>query len=182
MSTLINVCDIECTCDNGHSNQNSDIIEFGISVIDYRSLEIVKAASIIVKPTTQNISSYCTTLTSITQEMVDEGITFIEACSILRKEYASTNRIWGSWGNFDKHIIQDQCERENVPYPFGYVTHLNIKTLFKLAYPSLKKEVDMTTALKIMNIEMKGTLHRGSDDSLNIALIFCVLLKRLRVK
>jgi len=180
MSTLINICDVECTCDKGHSNQNADIIEFGISVVDYRSLEIVKTDSIIVKPTTQNISSYCTTLTSITQEMVDEGITFTEACSILHKEYASSNRIWGSWGNFDKHIIQDQCERENVPYPFGYVTHLNIKTLFKL-YKNLKIEVDMMKALQILGIQHIGTHHRGDNDAYHISFIFLEILKKLRL-
>lgn len=179
MGNLINIIDCEATCDNGHSNQNSEIIEFGISVVDYRSLEIVKTDSIIVKPTTQSISSYCTSLTSITQEMADKGFTFTEACKILRKEYASTNRIWGSWGNFDKHIIQDQCERENVPYPFGYTTHLNIKTLFKL-YKNLKNEVDMMKSLNILGIKHTGTHHRGIDDAQNISIIFLNMLTKLR--
>lgn len=179
MSSIINIIDLECCCDRGHSNIDADIIEFGISVVDYKSLEIVKVASIIVKPTTQTISSYCTTLTSITQEMVDEGVTFTEACKILRKEYASSDRIWGSWGNFDKNKVLDQCEREDILYPFGYVTHINIKTWFKL-YKNLKVEVDMMKALQMLGIKHTGTSHRGSNDALHISLIFLEILKKMR--
>lgn len=179
MSSLCNIIDVECCCNHGHSNPDADIIEFGISVVDYKYVEIVKTASIIVKPTTQTISPYCTILTSITQEMVDEGVTFTEACKILRKEYSSSDRIWGSWGNFDRNIILDQCEREDIPYPFGYVTHFNIKTLFKL-YKNLKVEVDMMKALQMLNIRHTGTHHRGSNDAFHISLIFLEILKKLR--
>lgn len=180
MSTVINIIDCEATCNHGHSMENAEVIEFGISVVDYKHFEIIKTSSIIVKPTTQSISNYCENLTGITQKQVDiDGITFSEACEILHKEYASTNRIWGSWGNFDKFVITDQCCREEVPYPFGHVTHLNIKTLFRI-FKGLNKEVDMAKALDMLNLYHIGKHHSGELDSYNISCIFLDILRHIR--
>ena len=169
--TLVNVIDVESTCWKPFSkDQISDIIEIGITVLDYESLEIVSTESIIIKPKHGTISEFCTQLTTLTPEFVEQnGISFAEAASILNTRYDPKNRLFASWGNYDKKMFQKQCELHGIPYAFGD-KHLNIKALFASAH-ALRREVGMDSALGIAGIPLQGTHHRGGDDSRNIAAL-----------
>jgi inhibitor of KinA sporulation pathway (predicted exonuclease) len=68
----------------------------------------------------------------------------------------------------------EQCEREDIGYPFSKA-HINIKMLFALKY-SLTKDVGMMKALKLLNMPLIGTHHRGVDDSRNVANILSRIL------
>jgi inhibitor of KinA sporulation pathway (predicted exonuclease) len=135
---------------------------------------VLEPKSIIVKPTYSTVSEFCTNLTTLTQEYVDSGVSFSDACSILANEYDTKMYVWASYGNYDRNQFEIQCERENVQYPFSY-SHINVKILFALVN-SLRGQVGMTDALKILNIPLKGTHHRGGDDAQNIAQILSRIL------
>ena len=176
------VIDIESTCwkENTSKEVNdskmllNEIIEIGICPIDTKSGNVLEKRSIIVKPTYSTVSKFCTSLTTLTQEDVDKGISFNDACSILVNEYETKKYVWSSYGFFDRDQFEIQCERENVQYPFSYA-HINVKILFALVN-SLKRQVGMTDALKILNIPLKGIHHRGGDDAQNIAQILSRIL------
>lgn len=77
------VVDIEATCWDGPNpaGMENDIIEVGICLLDIHTGEITNNRGIIVKPERSVVSPFCTQLTTITPEMVDEeGISFKEAC------------------------------------------------------------------------------------------------------
>jgi len=176
------VVDVESTCWDGDTpiGQQNEIIEIGICFIDLSILEPEPGMSIFVKPKYSKISDFCTSLTSIEQKDVDQGISFTEACSQLRKMNIR-HITWGSWGDYDRRQFERQCNNikfSYVSYPFG-PTHLNIKNLFALQM-GLNKEVGMDKALDMLNIKLKGTHHRGIDDAQNIARILCHLLKHSR--
>lgn len=169
------VIDIESTCwKENTSKELNEIIEIGICPIDTKSGKVFEPKSIIVKPTYSTVSEFCTSLTTLTQEDVDNGISFTDACSILVNEYDTKRYVWASYGYYDRNQFEDQCERENVQYPFSYA-YINIKILFALVN-SLKRQVGMTDALKILKIPLKGTHHRGGDDAQNIAQILSRIL------
>lgn len=173
------VVDIEATCWNGPlpEGMTNDIIEIGICLLDTVTGEITDNRGIIVKPERSTVSPFCTELTTITQEMVDqEGIPFSEACKILRKEYLSQSRAWASFGAYDLKQFQKQCTALNVGYPFG-PSHINVKTLFALKH-QLQHEQGMAGALSTLNIPLEGTHHRGVDDAKNIAKILNSILKK----
>ncbi len=163
--TLVNVIDIESTC-------KSDIIEIGITVLDYESLEIVSTESIIIKPKHGTISEFCPQLTTLTPEFVEEnGISFAEAASILNTQYDPKNRLFASWGNYDRMMFQKQFALHGIPYAFGD-KHLNIKMLFARAHDLRRhREAGIDSALSIAGIPLQGTRHRGGDDSRNIAAL-----------
>ena len=123
------------------------------------------------------MSPFCTALTTLTQVQVEQGIAFDDALVHLRKTYNIRDRAWASYGDFDRRLFERQCRAWNIPYPFN-ATHLNVKTLFALAY-GLPHEVGMDTALQKLGLPLEGTHHRGGDDAWNIALILGILLKRL---
>ena len=169
------VVDIESTCwKEPQKDDHSEIIEIGISPIDTKSGNVLVSRSIIVKPEHSKVSEFCTRLTTLTQEDVDSGISFKDACDILVKEYHSKKYMWASFGHYDRDQFGIQCKRENIEYPFSK-GHINIKLLFALKY-SLRKDVGMEKALKLLNMPLVGTHHRGVDDSRNVANILLNVL------
>lgn len=164
------IIDIEATCWAGKippEGQINEIIEIGICVVDVKTKERVEKESILIKPVASNISAFCTELTSITPEMVEkDGVTFIEACEVLRTKYKSRDRVWASWGDYDRKMFAQQCERMQIPHPFDF-SHLNAKTLFSLQN-GLSKEVGLANGLRIAGKDFEGTHHRGGDDAWNI--------------
>jgi inhibitor of KinA sporulation pathway (predicted exonuclease) len=169
------VVDIESTCWEEYQPDNiSEIIEIGITPIDTKSGNILESRSIIIKPEQSKVSEFCTKLTTLTQEIVDSGISFKEACNILVDKYHSKKYAWGSYGNYDMKQFVTNCSRENIEYPFSKA-HINIKLLFALKY-SLRKDVGMAKALRLLDIPLMGIHHRGIDDSRNIANILSIIL------
>lgn len=175
----INVVDVEATCWGGKPHpEKSEIIEIGICCLDTKEMVTMNAsnASIYVVPEETEISEYCTNLTHITPEIIeDRGIRFKEACDILKDKYESRSHVWASWGNYDRRMFIDNCNKKNIKYPFG-AEHINVKSLFAFMH-RLKKPVGMDEALKMMGIPLEGTHHCGKDDAYNIAVILSKLLR-----
>jgi inhibitor of KinA sporulation pathway (predicted exonuclease) len=170
------VIDIEATCweKDPPPNQEREIIEIGICPLDIASGELLEKKSLLVKPKQSQVSDFCTQLTTLTPEQVNQGMSLGKACSILRNKYIAHQRIWASYGEFDKRQFQIQCEKQGVRYPFSN-RHLNVKTLFSVMY-ALEREVGMAEALNRLNLPLEGTHHRGHDDAWNIARILSKLM------
>ena len=169
--------DVESTCWEGKTpeGQYSEIIEVGIAILDMKKSEPIEKRSILIKPLASEVSPFCTELTTITAEMLEkDGITLVEACKILKKEYAAKSRVWASWGDYDRNQFQRDCEAKGIGYPFG-PTHLNAKSLFALRRGHTK-ECGMARALAELGIPLEGTHHRGHDDAWNIAKILAEIL------
>jgi inhibitor of KinA sporulation pathway (predicted exonuclease) len=165
------IVDVESTCWEGGTpaGQISEIIEIGICTLDLHSGAIEQNEGILIKPQDSTVSDFCTQLTTITPDMVENGISFAEACTKLETEYLSKNRVWASYGAYDHTMFVNQCSRLKIPYPFSN-KHINVKTLFSLK-SRMSKEVGMSGALRQLGFELEGTHHRGVDDARNIAKI-----------
>jgi inhibitor of KinA sporulation pathway (predicted exonuclease) len=181
---IVLIADLECSCWRTNSEQPktqfSEIIEIGITEIDIKQLKILRTCSILVKPKSSKISKFCTELTTLTQEQVDSGITLAQACEKLKLRFKSENRVWSSWGNYDRKQFYKNCKDYNINYPFGQ-KHMNISNMFALLY-GLSEDPNMEDALKYINLPLVGVQHRGDDDSRNIANIFLYILRRFRAK
>ena len=151
-------------------------------MVDVAALERVEWRSILVRPACSTVSAYCTQLTTLTQADVEAGIPLAEACRVLTEEYQSGQRLFASFGDYDRQQFERNCARCSgafgIPYPFG-PTHLNVKNLAAVAY-GWSREVGMSEALKRAGQSLEGTHHRGSDDAWNIAGLLCQLLRRIR--
>jgi inhibitor of KinA sporulation pathway (predicted exonuclease) len=174
------VIDVEATCweHDPPAGESSDIIEIGICPVEVATGRRLEQQSIFVRPQRSRVSPFCTALTTLTQEQVDGGISFVEACATLARQYGARDRVWASWGDYDRRQFERQCQELGVAYPFG-PTHLNVKTLFALA-AELPHESGMAAALERLGIPLEGTHHRAGDDAWNIAAILATLLLRLR--
>ncbi len=172
------VVDLEATCwqqDGEYQKQQSEIIEIGICKIDADSGDIIASEGILVKPVYSQISDFCTRLTTITPQMVEQhGVSLAEACAMLEKKYGSKQLTWVSYGAYDKNMLKEQCAKFNVKYPMSG-RHVNVKTLFADVH-RLPKGIGMAGALQMLKMPLVGTHHRGVDDAKNIAKIMYHLL------
>lgn len=184
MNRQVLVIDVESTCweppEVQPSNEISEVIEIGIAVVDIDKLVVTANDSIIIRPQRSKVSKFCTQLTTLTQEYVDQGTTFQAAMEIMRKNYDAPNRTFVSWGDYDRKMFERNCQDYGVKYPFG-PRHMNLKNTFALLN-GLPKELGLDAALAHLRMSLKGTHHRGVDDARNIADIFINTLKTYRIE
>ncbi|MCU0498751.1 MAG: exonuclease domain-containing protein [Anaerolineae bacterium] len=178
------VVDIEATCWENNIRplgQVSEIIEIGVCLLHTETFDISQKRSIFVQPVISEISPFCTQLTTITPELITEqALPLVAACQILEEAYGSRERLWGSWGMYDRTMFETQCARMDVRYPFSK-HHVNIKSLFA-KYVNDHERVGMAQALQKIGLELIGTHHRGDDDAYNIARILAHTLRQHTIK
>ncbi|MEY9860284.1 inhibitor of KinA sporulation pathway (predicted exonuclease) [Catenulispora sp. GAS73] len=174
----LNVVDVEATCWVGKPppGQVSEIIEIGLTVVDVRERVRVEKHQIMVRPERSTVSEFCTELTGLTQEQVDTGVTFGEACDQLRRQHCADSRPWASWGDYDRKQFQRQCDATAVRYPFA-ATHTNAKQQFAFAN-GWPKGVGMHRALDVARLPLEGRHHCGADDAWNIAALVLLMMAR----
>lgn len=175
------VIDVELTCWDGSppDGEAKEIIEIGICTLDVASGECVSKQSILVRPEHSRISPFCADLTHLTQAEVErDGMPFARASAILRRKYQARDRIWASYGDYDRRQFERQCDERNVLYPFG-PSYLNVKTLFAV-FNGLPEEVGLITALELMRLPPNGIHHRGADDAWNTARLLAALMQGCR--
>jgi inhibitor of KinA sporulation pathway (predicted exonuclease) len=175
------IVDVEATCWENQPpppGERNEIIEIGVCLYDVKANTLSDKRSIFVKPTMSKVSPFCTQLTTITAEQLEEqGIEFSEACEILEKEYRSRGRLWGSWGNYDRRMFKDQCKVTGVHYPFSD-RHFNIKQLFAKTILDGGQAVGMSQALEIAGLPLEGVHHRGGDDAWNIGRLLQYMVEK----
>lgn len=159
------VFDLEATC--GKGIDRSEIIEIGAVKLD-DNLNIIDTFSYFVKPIINpSLTPFCKDLTSIKQEDVDNADIFPFVINLF-KLFIGNDYWLCSWGHYDKKQLKSDCELHELPIDW-INNHISLKHQFKV---SGGKRVGMKTALKLLDIPMTGTHHRGIDDSINITKIF----------
>lgn len=174
------VIDVESTCWDGPvpPGEVSEIIQIGLCPVDVRALQRLEKRSLLVRPVRSTISPFCRELTGLTPEMFHEALPLREALRILKKEYHAHDRLWASWGDYDRKQFERVCEEFGYGYPFGR-SHLNIKTLFAVVMAE-PRELGIDEACARLGLSMEGRHHRGDDDAWNIAALLCRLLEAAR--
>lgn len=173
------IIDLEATCwenDRIPAGQKTDIIEIGICELNRTTQAISKKQSIYVIPERSKINKFCTELTGITPQLIEEkGIYFEEACEKIRDEYHSIQLTWAGFGNFDKDQIVEQCDYFGIEKPFSE-NYINVMYQFK-NYNGLHKMMGLKRALKFLNMNFEGNHHSGADDAYNAAKILREILR-----
>jgi inhibitor of KinA sporulation pathway (predicted exonuclease) len=179
-ATSMIIVDLEATCWRGHPPKGmvNEVIEIGAVKLNLKDLDapIEKCQELIVKPKFSTISAFCTDLTSITQEQVDNGIYLDQACNILSE---FSGRVpWGSWGAYDNDFLQKECSRKRIQFPLSN-RHINLKLLYSVLHGH-KREKGLSKAMNEVKLSMEGRHHRGIDDAYNTARLLQYLVRQFR--
>jgi len=172
--------DFEATCadDGSVPRQHMEIIEIGAVMVETATLRVVDEFQSFVRPVRHpRLTAFCTALTTITQAQVDAAPGFAAAAAALKAWRAGyPDLIWGSWGDYDRNQLRQDCEFHRVPDPVG-AAHRNIKRLFAQREGSGRR-FGLDGGVRRARLDFAGTHHRGIDDARNIARLLPYALGR----
>lgn len=173
------IFDLEATCEKNNRNFPNEIIEIGAIKINEQR-EVVDTFDTFVKPKVNPIlTEFCKELTSITQEDVDSAKLFPIVIKDFREWIGDEPFTLCSWGFYDKKQIEKDSIRHGLSHSW-VKNHVSLKHQFA----DIKgiRPCGMEKALRILNLPLDGTHHRGIDDAKNIGKIFINCFDRWNIK
>ena len=171
------ILDLEATCWEKRDKQPNEIVEIGAVCINEEK-QVIGEFNRFVKPTVHPIlSDFCTELTSITQQQVDDAQVFPIVLEEFQNWISSfgDNSLLCSWGFYDRVQFKNDCELHKLPTDW-LQSHISLKHQY--AKIRQTRPIGMKVALKKEKIILEGTHHRGIDDAKNIAKIFIKLFDK----
>jgi len=154
-----------------------EIIEVGAVLTDERGRLTGKTYSTFVKPRFfPRLTEECYSITGIKQQDVDNGVPLEEALAKLR-EMAGDGEVWlVAWGDADRTVLSNVCERYGLEYPFVWEDYIDLATAYR-DFTKRTRRASLKTALEEMNVEQVGISHSAMDDAINAALIMEKMLQ-----
>ncbi|CAM9517219.1 unnamed protein product [Bubo scandiacus] len=153
------VIDFEATCWRDAARGGPEIIEFPAVLLNTSTGEIESEFHTYVQPQEHPIlSEFCTELTGITQNQVDEGVplNISKACTFV------------TWTDWDLGVcLQYECKRKQLRKPDILNSWIDLKATYRAFYN--RKPKGLNGALQDLGIAFAGREHSGLDDSRNTA-------------
>jgi ribA/ribD-fused uncharacterized protein len=180
------VLDFEATCDNGRW-EVQEVIEIPLVLVDGASgLKLAEFRTYVRPHHRPQLTAFCTQLTGIQQNTVDEAPSFSKAFAQVQEWLDSelvrlkvTNCIFVTCGDWDlRSMLPQQCSLSGQHVPGRFRRWLNIKKLFEKVME--RPGQGMASMLAVLGLKLQGHHHSGLDDSRNIARILQTLLERGR--
>ncbi|NXI39082.1 ERI2 exoribonuclease, partial [Galbula dea] len=184
------IVDFEATCWRDAGRRGPEIIEFPAVLLNTSTGEIESEFHTYVQPQEHPIlSEFCTELTGITQNQVDEGVPlniclsqFLKWIVKIQKEKKimfstdtlnnSTSEakacIFVTWTDWDLGVcLQYECKRKQLRKPDIFNSWIDLKATYRAFYN--RKPKGLNGALQDLGIAFAGREHSGLDDSRNTA-------------
>ncbi len=154
-----------------------EIIEVGlVSVIDDR---IVEQFSSFVTPFRFPIlTERCKSFLHITQEQVDQGLSFYELIRKLEEFTKNVENVIVTWGNMDMKVLRHNCQQAKVPFPFQAVV-VDLSMEYKRFFGD-QNQTGLWKAVQEYGKEGTGKHHRALDDALTTYNIYRLVEKDKR--
>ncbi|WP_026558983.1 3'-5' exonuclease KapD [Bacillus sp. J37] len=164
--------DFEFTMPEGKSNPKGfypEIIEVGI--VSVKNQKIEEQFSSYVKPNQfPNLSERCKTFLQISQEKIDQGMTFTELLGILSNYNQKAPTTVITWGNMDMKVLRHNCEMNKIEFPFtGKFRDLSME--YKKFFGD-RNQTGLWKAVEEYGKKATGKHHRALDDALTTYNLF----------
>ncbi|KAJ3066184.1 3'-5' exoribonuclease 1, partial [Rhizoclosmatium hyalinum] len=178
------VFDVEATCRENNNGWAHEIIEFPVVLIDARSFSVCDEFRSFVRPLINpELTDFCTQLTGITQDQVENAPTFPEVLklfeSFLSKHQIKHSRMAfitdGPWDIRD--FVRNQCIYSNIKLPSYLSSYIDLRRMFTKFYGRKEgKRANLNGMLSLLGMQFEGREHSGIDDTRNIARIVLRLM------
>lgn len=178
------VTDLEATCCDQEQQppafpkEEMETIEIGAVMVDGETLVPLDEFQAFVRPVRHpRLDPFCTALTTIRQDDVDQAGTFPEVFTAFLV-WAGQYPLWrfSSWGAYDVKQLRRDGAFWNLSETWSWEEAINLKRLF--ARQRGIKECGIPAALSIAGLSpMTGIHHRGIDDARNIARLLPLLFR-----
>ncbi|XP_005098403.1 ERI1 exoribonuclease 3 [Aplysia californica] len=179
------ILDFEATCDNKHQPRPQEVIEFPVLKLNTKTLQVESTFHQYVLPQYHpQLTSFCTELTGIIQDMVNDQPHLPEVLQSFHKWMVSegllepgVKRAFVTCGDWDlKTMLPKQCAALDLaPRPY-LRSWINIKKSYADMTGTFPK--GMMFMLDRLNLKHEGRHHSGIDDCRNIANIAVEMVKK----
>ncbi|XP_078521214.1 ERI1 exoribonuclease 2 [Lissotriton helveticus] len=184
------IIDFESTCWKDTKHFGQEIIEFPAVLLNTSNGEVESEFQTYVQPQEHPIlSEFCTELTGIKQEQVEEGvplkICLSQFCSWIQKIQTQKKIVFLSatsspptqedklcafvtWSDWDLEVcLLYECRRKQIRKPDILNSWIDLRATYKQYYN--RKPKGLNGALQDLGITFSGREHSGLDDSRNTA-------------
>ncbi|NXH59896.1 ERI2 exoribonuclease, partial [Rhabdornis inornatus] len=184
------VLDFEATCWGDRGQRGPEIIEFPAVLLNTSTGVIESEFHMYVQPQEHPIlSEFCTELTGITQNQVDEGVPlniclsqFLKWIQKIQKEkkivFSTDSQsnctseakacAFVTWTDWDLGVcLHYECKRKQLRKPDILNSWIDLKATYRAFYN--RKPKGLSGALQDLGIVFEGREHSGLDDSRNTA-------------
>lgn len=173
------ITDLETTCcDKGSiTRDSSEIIEFGSVIVelnDTGEVTTLDSFQAFVKPVIKPLlTDFCSGLTSILQEDVDNAQTFESVYSDFQDWFSKYDDLhFASWGDFDSKKLEKVCKAHSLVFPFDIEECFNLMEIYSVKkFGCEKKGLLISNELIANGFEFDGFEHRAIDDAKNASLL-----------
>jgi len=150
-------------------------------MISARTHEVLAHFQAFIKPVVHpTLTAFCTQLTGITQEIVDNGLSLQQALLLFHKWLINYIYPSGSsfafvcWTDWDlKTMLHENCKMLNIEKPKYFNAWIDVRKIYREHYPFYGTLVDSATNI---NIEVEGREHSGICDCLTTTKIVIHLM------
>ncbi|KAL3941432.1 MAG: hypothetical protein SGBAC_004202 [Bacillariaceae sp.] len=188
------IVDFEATCIDSNGGRYpplkpQEIIEFPAVLLNVKTGEVQDEFHHYILPDVQpKLSTFCTELTGITQETVNQG-TSLKNALFLHNEWINKHNLTNDTKNPDgksrflyvtcgdwdlKTCLPNQLAHHNETVPQLFSNWVNIEKAYGKFYK--RKALGMTTMLDDLDLKLEGWHHSGIDDARNIARVCARML------
>jgi sporulation inhibitor KapD len=156
---------------------SAEIIEVGlVSVIDDQIQE--QFSSYVTPLKFPILSDRCKSFLHISQQQVDNGISFFEFVKKLEEFNKNYDTTIVTWGNMDMKVLRQNCLAAGVPFPFK-AKELDLSMEYKRFFGD-QNQTGLWKAVQEYGKEGTGRHHRALDDALTTYNIFRLVEKDKR--
>ncbi|KAF0299241.1 ERI1 exoribonuclease 3 [Amphibalanus amphitrite] len=177
------VLDFEATCQPSPRIDPQEVIEFPCLKVNAATFKIESEFHRYVRPVHHpTLTSFCTELTGITQETVDESETFPAVLAAFDQWHAAhvpagARALFVTYGDWDlKTMLPSQCRLSGAAVPAYMNAWCNTKHLVADVTGSYPRAMDKL--MQELNLPLLGRHHSGIDDCRNIARIVELMCRR----
>lgn len=154
-----------------------EIIEAGIvSVINNQISE--EFSSYVTPVRYPKLSKRCKSFLNITQQQVDEGLSFSELIQKLREMIQEQTYTIVTWGNTDMKVLRNNCEKAGLQFPFSGL-EVDLSMEYKRFFGD-KNQTGLWKAVQEYGKDGVGLHHKALDDALTTYNIFKLVEKDKR--
>jgi inhibitor of KinA sporulation pathway (predicted exonuclease) len=172
------VVDFEATCCNKKTitKEEVEIIEIGAILVEWPTLDIKEHYQSFIRPVkTRILTPFCTKLTGIKQEQVDNAPEFPTMIKEIQSLFLKDRTvIFCCWSPFDWRQLHRDCTFHNINNPFSH-GQWDLQRLFRLNQKK-SQNMSLSRALTFVDVAPQGMRHSGYYDALNTAnlLPWCI--------
>ena len=175
------VYDLEATCWRSRKPRKVEIIEIGAVKMNER-LEVVDDFCQFVRPKLHpEISPFCTKLTSIVQDDIEDAPLFNEAIEVFEDwvGFDRTRSMLMSWGEFDRRQFMNDARLHNMELP--WLKYWACLQRHYSRWKGSKNQIGLKNALEMEGLSFDGTQHRAIEDARNMGRLFAKVAKPLSI-